>query len=132
MARSRRPEKRETDRKEDAKQEAAQDKRQAKKKSGTPAAPQTVTEQLKAKSTQSGEAAMNAVPGSYPAEPANAEAVYTTGPGQAVEYNYTRQGTYADQYASEQQAQQAAVSVQGDRVTGPGQMVTSGAANNPT
>jgi len=121
MARERRPERnrpRETDRKEDAKQEAAKDKRQAKKKSGTPAQPGTVTEQLKAKSTQSGEAAMNAVPGSYPAEPANAEAVYTTGPGQAVEYNYTRQGTYADQYATEQQAQLQAVGVQGDRVTG--------------
>ena len=94
--------------------------------------PGPVTESLKAKSTQTGDQAMNAVPNSFPAEPANAEAVYTTGPGQAVEYNYTRQGTYADQYATEAQAQQQAVSVQGDRVTGPGQNVTSGAANNPT
>ena len=121
MATSRRPEKRDPDpgrgRKKDD-DDRKKDKGKGKKKSGTPASPATVTEQLKAKSTQSGEQAMNAVPGSYPAEPANAEAVYTTGPGQAVEYNYTRQGTYADQYASEQQAQLQAVGVQGDRVTG--------------
>jgi hypothetical protein len=132
MARERRPEKRDPDpgrgRKKDD-DDRKKDKGKGKKKSGTPAQPGTITEQLKAKSTQSGDQAMNAVPNSYPAEPANAEAVYTTGPGQAVEYNYTRQGTYADQYA-EQQSQ--VVTVQGNPVAGPGQIVTSGAANNPT
>jgi hypothetical protein len=130
MARSKRPEKRrpkETDRKEDAAQEAAKDKRQAAKKSGTPA-PGTVTESLKAMSHQTDDQAMRAAPGLYPAEPANAEAVYTTGPGQAVEYNYVRQGTYAEDYANQQ-----TVRVQGDTPTGNGAAgFTPGAANNPT
>ena len=97
--------------------------------------PIPVTESLKAKSTQTGDQAMNAVPGGFPAEPANAEAVYTTGPGQAVEYNYVRQGTYAEDYA-QQQVQQ--VPVQGLTVTGAGapgytpQAAQQGASNNPT
>jgi hypothetical protein len=90
--------------------------------------PKSVTESLKEHSTQTGDQAMAAAPSSYPAEPANAEAVYTTGPGQAVEYNYTRQGTYAEDYA-QQQSQQ--VTVNGNPVAGTGQ-VMSGAANNPT
>jgi hypothetical protein len=111
--------------KRDKKKDKA-DKKKAAKKSGKPATP-TVTEQLKATSTQTGDQAMAATPSSYPAEPANAEAVYTTGPGQAVEYNYTRQGTYADEYAT----QQSQVQVAGDPVAGAGQ-VYGGAANNPT
>lgn len=108
------------------------DKKKAKKSSGTPAsAPGTVTESLKAKSTQSGDAAMNAVPNSTPAEPANAEAVYTTGPGQAIEYNYTRLGTYSEDYAQQQSQATAPV----PRIAGNGQVLTSaasGASNNPT
>lgn len=88
----------------------------------------STTEDIKAMSTQSGQDALNATPGQRPAEPANAEAVYTTGPGQAVEYNYTRQGTYSEDYAR----QQSEIMVQGNPVAGPGQVVTSGAANNPT
>jgi hypothetical protein len=88
-----------------------------------------VTESLKAKSTQTGDQAMNATPSAYPAEPANAEAVYTTGPGQAVEYNYTRQGTYAEDYAQQQMQQ---VPVQGMTVTGVGAPGYTGQANNPT
>lgn len=47
------------------------------------------------------------------------DAVYSTGPGEAVMYQYSRQGTYADEFAS-QQAEQSAVPA-GVSVTGPGQ-----------
>ncbi len=130
MARNRRPEDHDKDdrrgrRKE--KDDRADDKAEAKRKSRSPH-PGTVTESLKAKSHQTDEQAMKAAPGLYPAEPANAEAVYTTGPGQAVEYNYARQGTYAEDYAAQQ-----TVKVQGDPVTGTGAAgFTPGAANNPT
>lgn len=87
--------------------------------------PQTVTEKLKEKSTQSGDQAMAATPDTRPAEPADADAVYTTGPGQVVAYDYQRQGTYAEDYAQ----QQSQVSVQGNPIAGPGQTVTSGAVN---
>ena len=90
--------------------------------------PGQTTDEIKAMSTQTSQDALNATPGQHPAEPANAEAVYTTGPGQAVEYNYTRQGTYSEDYAR----QQSEIMVQGNPVSGPGQVVTSGAANNPT
>lgn len=103
---------------------------------GTPP-PGSVTESLKGKSTQSGDDAMNATPESYPAEPANAEAVYTTGPGQAVEYNYTRQGTYSEDYAQQQSQAYAPV----PPIAGSGQVLTQQSAggtqaqaawNNPT
>ena len=104
----------EAERDRDRRAEAEADKDKAKRKSRSPH-PGTVTESLKAKSHQTDEQAMKAAPGLYPAEPANADAVYTTGPGQAVEYNYVRQGTYAEDYA-----QQQTVKVQGDPVTGTG------------
>lgn len=94
-----------------------------------PAPPTTTTEKLKASSKQSGTDAMSATPGLYPADPANAQAVFTTGPGQAVEYNYVRvDGTGAEQYALAQSQQSAPV----PPIAGAGQTVTSGAANNPT
>ena len=98
----------------------------------TPPAPPTTTtttEKLKESSKQSGTDAMSATPGLYPADPANAQAVFTTGPGQAVEYNYVRvDGTGAEQYALAQSQQSAPV----PPIAGAGQTVTSGAANNPT
>ena len=95
----------------------------------TPAPPTTTTEKLKESSKQSGPDAMAATPGFYPADPANAQAVFTTGPGQAVEYNYVRvDGTGAEQYALAQSQQSAPV----PPIAGAGQTVTSGAANNPT
>jgi len=94
-----------------------------------PAPPTTTTEKLKESSKQSGTDAMTATPGLYPADPANAQAVFTTGPGQAVEYNYVRiDGTGAEQYALAQSQQSAPV----PPIAGAGQTVTSGAANNPT
>jgi len=132
MARNRRPEDRDRDRddrkgRRKEKDDKRDDKAEAKHKSRSPR-PGTVTESLKATSHQTDDQAMRAAPGLYPAEPANAEAVYTTGPGQAVEYNYVRQGTYAEDYA-----QQQTVKVQGDTVTGTGAAgFTPGAANNPT
>ena len=138
MARMTRREKRDPDPKPKHKDHDPKKKPKPKKKppgGGTGGGP--VSESLKAKSTQSGQDAMGAVPGSYPAEPANAEAVYTTGPGQAVEYNYTRLGTYSEDYAQQQSEYQAPV----PPIAGYGQVltaqsaqgaVTSGAANNPT
>jgi len=94
-----------------------------------PAPPTTTTEKLKESSKQSGTDAMSATPGLYLADPANAQAVFTTGPGQAVEYNYVRvDGTGAEQYALAQSQQSAPV----PPIAGAGQTVTSGAANNPT
>ena len=124
MARTHRPEDRDKDRK---KSEHHHDKDHKPKQPPGSKPPGAVTDEMKAMSTQSSQDALNATPGQRPAEPANAEAVYTTGPGQAVEYNYTRLGTYSEDYA----AQQSQVMVQGNPVAGPGQMVTSGAANNP-
>lgn len=108
--------------------EAAKDKRQAeeakddrqakhrKAKGGT-----TTTERLKALSHQSGTDAMNAAPGSYPADPANADAVFTTGPGQAVEYNYVRVDGSGGDYAPQQSSFTAPVA-------GHGQVLTPAAA----
>jgi hypothetical protein len=94
-----------------------------------PAPPKTTTGRLKEKSKQSGPASMGAAPGLYPADPPNAQAVFTTGPGQAVEYNYVRvDGTGAEEYALAQSQQSAAV----PPIAGSGQTLTSGAANNPT
>lgn len=70
---------------------------------------------------------MGAAPGFYPADPANQQAVFTTGPGQAVEYNYVRVDSGPDEYALAQSEQYAPVPI-----AGYGQMVTSGAASNPT
>jgi len=94
-----------------------------------PKPPVTTTERLKENSKQSGPDSMNAAPGHYPADPANEQAVFTTGPGEAVEYNYVRiDGTGAEEYALAQSEQSAPV----PRIAGAGQTVTSGAANNPT
>jgi hypothetical protein len=93
------------------------------------APPTTTTEKLKALSRQSGNDAMMAAPGHYPPDPGNMQAVFTTGPGQAVEYNYVRvDGTGAEEYALAQSEQSAPV----PSIAGAGQTVTSGAANNPT
>lgn len=79
---------------------------------GTPG--KTVTEQLKEKSTQSGQDAMNAAPMSY--QEATEAALYSTGPGEVVSYDYQRTGTYADEYNAQQQ-----VEVQGQTLSGAGQ-----------
>ena len=64
----------------------------------------TTNEELKDKSTQSGPAAMNATPGSMAeAQGSTAAAVYSTGPGDVVAYDYERTGTYADAYNEQQQ-----------------------------
>lgn len=63
----------------------------------------TTNEELKDKSTQSGPAAMNATPGSMAeAQGSTAAAVYSTGPGDVVAYDYQRTGTYADAYNEQQ------------------------------
>jgi hypothetical protein len=92
-----------------------------------PPPPKTTTERLKESSKQSGPDSMQAAPGFYPVDPANAEAVFTTGPGQAVEYNYVRvDGTGAEEYALAQSEQSAPV----PPIAGAGQI--PGAATNPT
>ena len=72
-----------------------------------PATPGGTTEKLKEKSTQSGQDALDAAPGSMAeAQAAQTEAaVYSTGPGAVVAYNYQREGTYAEDYAQQQQVQ---------------------------
>jgi outer membrane biosynthesis protein TonB len=90
--------------------------------------PKTTTERLKEKSKQTGPEAMAATPGLYPQDPANAQAVFTTGPGEAVEYNYVRVDGSQEDYALAQSEQYAYV----PPVAGYGQTVTSGAAQNPT
>lgn len=139
MAKTTRTENRPKDRDRGKKKKDDDDKKKGKKPPSGGGPPQTVNESLKAKSTQTGDQAMNAVPNSFPAEPANAEAVYTTGPGQAVEYNYKRLGTYADEYAEQQSSYQAPVppiagfgQVLTSQSAGGTQAVDSGAANNPT
>ena len=94
-----------------------------------PKPPTTTTERLKALSKQTGNDAMRAAPGHYPPDPGNMQAVFTTGPGEAVEYNYVRvDGGGREEYALAQSEQSAPV----PRIAGAGQTVTSGAANNPT
>lgn len=70
----------------------------------------STTESLKELSTQSGPEAMAQTPTQTPAE-ATAAAVYSTGPGSVVAYQYERTGTYADVYN-----QQQATTVQGENV----------------
>jgi hypothetical protein len=93
-----------------------------------PKPPTTTTERLKALSKQTGNDAMMAAPGHYPPDPGNMQAVFTTGPGEAVEYNYVRVDGGNEEYALAQSEQSAPV----PRIAGAGQTVTSGAANNPT
>lgn len=85
---------------------------------GLPPAPtkhETTTEQLRGKSTQTGEDAMNAAPTSMPEEATQA-ALYSTGPGEVVSYDYQRTPTYADEYNAQQH-----VDVPGQTLSGPGQ-----------
>lgn len=106
------------------------DKDHKPKGGGPGGTPGTVTEDIKMQSTQTSQDALNATPASRP-DPANADAVYTTGPGQAVEYNYQRLGTYSEDYAQQQSQATAPVPA----IAGNGQVLTSaasGASNNPT
>jgi hypothetical protein len=65
---------------------------------------------------------------SYPVNPPDDQAAFSTGPGEAVQYDYTRQDMYAEQYAQEQLAAQQQQSTAGaGPVPGPGQAgVTTG------
>lgn len=61
--------------------------------------------------------AQSAQPADYP----NDDAVFTTGPGQAVQYHYTRQDLYNEQFAQEQiAAEQESASAGSMAVPGPG------------
>lgn len=93
----------------------------------------TVTEALKAKSTQSGQDAMNATPGGYPQDPANADAVYTTGPGEVVSYNYVRVDGSGGDVTPLQSSYTAPVAGHGQVLTpaAAGEM-PAGMENNPT
>lgn len=121
MAKSKRPERKAKDKRK------RKDKHPPAKDTGKGESTGSLTEHLKGKSTQSGADAMAATPGMYPPDSPNDPAVYTTGPGTVVAYNYDRQGTYAEEYAIQQSQQDAA----NPALAGPGQLVSSGAANNP-
>lgn len=116
---------------DDRQAEEARDDRQAKRKKDKKT-PGSVTESLKALSKQSGQQAMNATPGGYPADPANADAVYTTGPGEVVSYNYVRVDGTGD-YAPQQSSYTAPVAGHGQVLTpaAAGEM-PAGMENNPT
>lgn len=123
MARSkRRPEKKGKRSEAQKDKRQAKDKKQDKGKGGNGDGSQT--EKIK-KSTTQGECPVitqsptAAAMAGAPDADAFDDAVYSTGPGEAVMYQYSRQGTYADEFAS-QQAQQSAVPA-GVSVTGPGQ-----------
>ena len=59
----------------------------------------------------------------YPVNPPDDQAAFSTGPGQAVQYEYTRQDMYAEQYAQEQLAAEQQQSTAGaGPVPGPGQV----------
>jgi hypothetical protein len=92
------------------------------------------TARIKEQTSQvvTGKAPMAAAPGQRPPDYPNDAAVYTTGPGQAVEYHYHREGTYADEYAQQADLQQFQTRERAPNIGGPGEIVTSGAANNPT
>ena len=96
----------------------AKKKKAEKKKAPAKKPEKTATENLKEKSTQSGPASMDAVPGSMAQAQAGttSAAVYSTGPGDVVAYDYQRTGTYADTYN-----QQQSVDVSGAALPGPGQ-----------
>lgn len=99
-----------------AKKEKKKAKPKKKKEDKTPKPEKTATEHLKEKSNQSGPDAMAATPTTMPDQALTSAAVYSTGPGEVVAYDYQRTGTYADDYN-----QQQAVDVQGQSLTGPGQ-----------
>ena len=57
-----------------------------------------------------------------PVDYPNEQATFSTGPEQAVQYHYTRQDLYSEQFAQEQiQAEQASASQGAGAVPGPGQ-----------
>ena len=71
--------------------------------------------------------------GQQPADYPNEQAAYSTGPGEAVQYHYTRQDLYNEQYAQETLA--AMQSAGSAAVPGPGQTGVSstlGSWSNPT
>lgn len=72
-----------------------------------------------------------AAPMSQP-DPADEPAVFTTGPGEAVAYHYHREDTYADEYAQQDALAAYQTRERAPDITGAGQVVTSGAAGNPT
>jgi hypothetical protein len=70
-------------------------------------------------------------PQDYP----NYAATFSTGPAEAVQYHYSRQDLFNEQYAAEQIAAEQQQATTGARaVPGPGQMSVAfgGMANNPT
>jgi hypothetical protein len=84
-----------------------------------------VTEQGRFPSQQPS-AAQAGQPQDYPDE----AAAFSTGPGEAAQYHYTRQDLYNEQYAQEQVAADQQAPGYG---SGPGQVsIRSGMANNPT
>lgn len=129
--RDRRRDRRE-ERKDDRQAEEAKDDRGKRRKHEGGGPGGTVTERIKAQSHQTGDQAMGAAPGSYPRDPANADAVYTTGPGEVVSYNYVRVDGTGD-YAPQQSSYTAPVAGHGQVLTpaAAGDM-PAGMENNPT
>ena len=97
-----------------------------------PKGPGTQQIKIDAQSNVTGQDPNAATPTQQPQDYPNDSAVFTTGAGQAVEYHYHRTGTYADQYAQQDNLSQYMTAERAPNIAGPGEVVTSGAANNPT
>lgn len=90
------------------------------------------TKRIKAQTVVKGREPMAGTPDKQPQDQPNETAAFSTGPGEAVEYHYHRTGTYADDYAAQAELQQFESQERAPNIGGPGEIVTSGAANNPT
>lgn len=119
MAESRRQRRREErfkDRREERREDRRADERKKHHKSATDEIKETTKTGECPVITMSPAAAQMSVP---PDASAMDPSVWSTGPGEAVQYHYERQGQYAEEFAQEQ-AKQAATPA-GVSVAGPGQ-----------
>ena len=117
---------------EDRKRKKPKPKKPPKKKPGQPGA-QTTPDQLVELSQTSMPADQQA--GLSPQDYPNYDAAFSTGPAEAVQYHYSRQDLYNEQYAAAQiAAEQQQTTTGAMAVPGPGQMSVAfgGMANNPT
>ena len=92
------------------------------------------TAKIKEQASQviTGTGPMAAAPGQMPPDYPDDAAVFGTGPGEAVEYHYHREDLYAQEYANQAGLDQYMTRERAPDLAGPGEIVTSGAANNPT
>jgi hypothetical protein len=126
MARNRRPER---DRRQDRRADRRADRRERDRRAdrrGRRGGQGKVTELKESgrfPQEQAPAGAQAGAPTDYPDE----AAAFSTGPGEAAQYHYTRQDLYAEQFAQEQIAADQAQSAGTRAVPGPGQVGVSSA-----